>query len=166
MARAKLGDRVRIDYSGTLADGTVFDTTLESSGCDCDDCDTGEHDAGDCGCGCETGPIELTIGTGEIFPQIDEALAGMACGEKRVLVIPAAEAFGEYDPEKVFTVPRADLPEGLAPSVGEELVLVNEDDEELGVLVVEVSDDSVTFDANHPLAGEDVTYELHLVEIL
>jgi peptidylprolyl isomerase len=166
MALAKKGDRVRVDYTGTLGDGTVFDTTAESGVCGSDGCDTDEHDSGDCGCGCEAGPIELTIGAGELFPQIDEALTGMACGEKKTLVIPAAEAFGEYDPAKVFTVPRGDLPEDLKPTVGDELVLVNEDDEELGVLVVEVSDDSVTFDANHPLAGEDVTYELQLVEIL
>lgn len=166
MAQVRMGDRVRIDYTGTLDDGTVFDSTLEGSVCESDDCDTAEHDAGDCGCGCEAGPMELTVGAGELFPQIDDALVGMAPGEKKTLVIPAVDAFGEYDNDKVFTVPRADLPEGLTPQVGEELVLVNEDDEELGVLVVEVKDDCVTFDANHPLAGEDVTYELQVIEIL
>ena len=166
MAQAKKGDRIRIDYTGRLDDGTVFDSTLESTDCGADDCDTDEHDSGDCGCGCESGPRELTIGAVELFPQIDEALVGMTPGEKKKFTIPATDAFGEYDEEKVFTVPRGDLPEGLTPEVGDELVLSNEDDEELGVAVVEVTADSITFDANHPLAGEDLTFEIQLVEIL
>jgi peptidylprolyl isomerase len=166
MAQAQKGDRVTIDYTGRLEDGTVFDSTLESMDCGSDDCDTDEHDSGDCGCGCASGPRELTIGAEELFPQIDEALVGMAPGERKTFTIGAADAFGEYDQEKVFTVPRGDLPEDLTPEVGDELVLSNEDDEELGVAVVAVTDESVTFDANHPLAGEDLTYEIQLMEIL
>ena len=166
MAQAKKGDRIRIDYTGRLDDGTIFDSTIESSVCGSDDCDADEHDSGDCGCGCESGPRELTIGAVELFPQIDEALVGMTPGEKKKFTIPAADAFGGYDEEKVFTIPRGDLPEDLTPEVGDELVLSNEDDEELGVAVVEVTADSITFDANHPLAGEDLTYEIQLVEIL
>ena len=166
MAQAKTGDRVRIDYTGRLEDGTVFDSTIESMECGTDSCDTDEHDSGDCGCGCESGPRELTIGAAELFPQVDDALVGMVPGEKKTFTIPAADAFGAYDGEKVFTVPLSDLPDDLQPEVGDELVLSNEDDEELGVTVVEVTGDSVTFDANHPLAGEDLTYEVHLVEIL
>ncbi len=166
MAQTQKGDKVRIDYTGRLEDGTVFDSTLEEVSCGTDDCDTDEHDSGDCGCGCDSGPRELTVGAAELFPQIDEALIGMSPGERKTFTIPAADAFGEYDDEKVFTVPRTDLPEGLAPEVGDELILTNEDDEELGVAVVEVTGDSVTFDANHPLAGEALTYEILLVEIL
>lgn len=164
MAQAQKGNKVKINYTGTLPDGTVFDSTLESSGCDHDDCHT--DDCEDDTCGCESGPMELTIGAGELFPPIDEALVGMAPGEKKTVLIPAKDAFGEYEEEKVFTVPRSDLPDDLDPTVGEELVLTNEDDEELGVAVVEVSGDSVTFDANHPLAGEDLTFEIELLEIL
>ncbi|MBI2354234.1 MAG: peptidylprolyl isomerase [Deltaproteobacteria bacterium] len=165
MAQAKKGDKVKINYTGTLPDGTVFDSTLEDE-CDHDECETDDCGDDECGCGCESGPMELTIGGGELFPQIDDALTGMSPGEKRTVVIPAADAFGEYDQEKVFTVPRSDLPEDLKPEVGDELVLGNDDDEELGVAVVEVSADSVTFDANHPLAGEDLTFEVELLEIL
>ncbi len=164
MAQAKKGDKVTINYIGTLEDGTVFDSTLEDE-CDHDECETDDCGDDDCGCGCESGPMELVIGTGELFSQIDEALIGMAPGEKKTVVIPAGDAFGEYDQEKVFTVPRADLPEDLQPVVGDELVLSNEDDEELGVAVVEVSDESVTFDSNHPLAGEDLSFEVELLEI-
>jgi peptidylprolyl isomerase len=166
MAQAKKGDRVKIDYTGTLEDGTVFDSTLEEEECSHDDCSTDECDSGDCGCGCETGPMELTIGAGEFFPRIDEALVGMAPGEQKTVTIPAADAFGEYDEEKVFTVPRGDLPEDLTPQVGDELVLSDENDESIGVVVVEVNDAGVTFDANHPLAGEDLTFTFELVEIL
>jgi len=166
MAQAKKGDRVRIDYTGKLADGTVVDSTIEGQECTTDDCDTAEHDAGDCGCGCESGPMTLTVGEEEFFPQIDEVLVGMTPGGKKQVVIPAADAFGEYDKDKVFTVPRGDLPADLDAAVGDELVLANEDDEEMGVTVVEMSAAEITFDANHPLAGEDLTYEVELLEIL
>ena len=165
MAKAQKGDKVKINYIGTLEDGTVFDSTLEDE-CNQDECDSEECSDDDCGCGCESGPMELTIGAVELFPQIDEALIGMAPGEKKAVVIPAADAFGEYEQEKVFTVPRSDLPEDLKPEVGDELVLSNEDDEDLGVAVVEVTDESITFDANHPLAGEDLTFEVELLEIV
>ena len=170
MALAKNGDKVKIDYTGKLEDGTIFDSTLE------EECSTEECDSDDCGddcdedgCGCgghESGPMELTVGEGELFSQVDEALVGMAPGDKKSVVIPAVDAFGEYDKDKVFTVPRDEMPEDLKPEVGDELVLTNEDDEELGVQVVEVTAETVTFDSNHPLAGEDLTFEITLLEIL
>lgn len=167
MAQAQKGDRVTIDFTGILEDGTVFDSTLEGAGCDTDDCESDDCGDGSCGCGCEeSGPMTLTIGGGEFFEKIEEALIGMAPGEKKTVVIPAADGFGEYDEEKVFTVERSDLPPDLIPEVGQELVISNENDEDFGVTVVEVTDESVTFDANHPLAGEDLTYEFQLMEIL
>jgi len=165
MAQAKQGDKVKINYIGKLEDGTVFDSTYEDE-CDHDECETDDCGDDDCGCGCESGPMELIIGTGELFPQIDEALVGMAPGEKKTIAIPAVDAFGEYDKEKVFTVPRTDLPDDLQPAVGDELVLSNDEDEEMGVVVVETNSESVTFDANHPLAGENLSFEVELMEIL
>jgi peptidylprolyl isomerase len=174
MAQAKNGDKVKIDYTGKLEDGTVFDSTLEDE-CSSDECDSeacGDDCGDDCGdedCGCgghESGPMELTIGEGELFTQVDEALVGMAPGDTKSVIVPAVDAFGEYDKDKVFTVPRSDLPEDLQPEVGDELVLTNEDDEDLGVQVVEVTAENVTFDSNHPLAGEDLTFEVTLLEIL
>jgi peptidylprolyl isomerase len=167
MAVVKQGDTVRINFVGSLEDGTVFDSTFESDGCESDDCASGDCDTDECGCGeHEAGPMELTIGGGDFFPQIEEALVGMAIGEKKQVTIPAVEAFGEYDAEKVFTVPRSDLPEGMDPEVGNEYVLTNDDEEDFGVTVTEVTAESVSFDANHPLAGEDLTFEVELVEIL
>jgi peptidylprolyl isomerase len=161
MVLAKKGDTVRIDYTGTLEDGTVFDSTLEAADCGSDDCCED-----DCGCGGEPGPIELTIGVGTFFPLIEEALIGMASGEKKTVTIPAAEAFGEYDDDMVFIVPRSELPADLKPAVGDELLLSGDDDEEIEVTVTDADDASVTFDANHPLAGEDLTFDIALVEIL
>ncbi|RII30335.1 MAG: peptidylprolyl isomerase [Geobacter sp.] len=165
MAQAKNGDKVIINYIGKLEDGTVFDSTLEEE-CDHEGCETDECTDEDCGCGCESGPMETTIGEAELFPQIDEALVGMAPGEKKTIVVKAEDAFGEYDKEKVFVVPRSDLPADLKPEVGDELILTNDDDEELGVAVTAATENDVTFDSNHPLAGEDLTFEIELVEIL
>jgi peptidylprolyl isomerase len=155
MTQAKKGDRVKINFTGKLDDGTIFDTTLAS----------GEHGCEDCSCE-ESGPMEITIGEEEFFVQIEEALVGMAPGEKKTVSISTEDAFGDYDEEKVFTVAREELPADLKPEIGQELELTGEDDESLGVSVVDMDDESITFDANHPLAGEDLTFELELVEIL
>lgn len=165
MANAKKGDKVIINYIGKLEDGTVFDSTFEDECCDTDDCksDDAVH-PDDCGCD-ESGPMELTIGEGEFFSQIEDALVGMAVGEKKSVVVPAQDAFGEYDQDKVFEIPRSDMPEDLKPEVGDELTITNDDDEDIDVTVVEVNKDSVTFDSNHPLAGEDLTFEVELTEI-
>lgn len=170
MAKAETGNTVTINFTGKLEDGTVFDSTLEDLECSedecCDDsCDDGCEDD-DCGCGSHvSGPMTFKLGEEILFPQIDAAIVGMTPGEKKTLKIAAADAFGEYDKEKVFTVPRSDLPEDLIPEVGDELSLSNEDDEELDVVVLETTEEQVTFDANHPLAGEDVTFEIELVSI-
>ena len=99
MTQAKHGDKVRIDLVGTLEDGTVFQSTLAADACDDDDCgcdddDCGHDHADDQGCGCASGPVEVQIGAGEIFPQIEQALIGMAPGETRSVTIAAADAFG------------------------------------------------------------------------
>lgn len=166
MAQAQQGDKVTFNYVGTLDDGTIFDSTLESD-CDPDECDDEECGTDDCGCGGHaTGPMELTLGSGDFLPQVEEALVGMAPGEKKSVQIPAADAFGDYDEERVFSVPYSDLPDDLRPQEGDELVLTGEDEEELAVCVTAVTAEGVTFDANHPLAGEDLTFEIELVSIL
>jgi peptidylprolyl isomerase len=167
MATAKKGDKVRINYTGTLEDGSVFDTTIKESGC-CEDDDCGCDDEGceDDGCGCESGPMELTIGEEDFFSQVEEALIGMAPGEKKTVTIPAEDAFGEYDEEEVFSISREQLTGDIVPEVGMELELTGDDDEPVEVTVVEVTEETLTVDANHPLAGEDITYEIELLEIL
>lgn len=165
MTQAKKGDKVTINFTGTLEDGTIIDTTLESEDCCSDECATDECADDDCGCGCESGPLELTIGAEEFFPQIEEALIGMVPGDKKTIVIPAEDAFGEYDEEDVFTINRDQLAADAPPEVGQVLELTGDDDEVIEVTIVEVTDENITVDANHPLAGEDITYEVELVEI-
>lgn len=163
MTTAKKGDKVSINYTGTLEDGSVFDTTIKETGCCDDDADCGCDDDG---CGCETGPMELTIGAEDFFSQIEDALVGMAAGEKKTVTIPAEDAFGEYDEEEVFSISREQLTGDIVPEVGMELELTGDDDEPVEVTVVEVTDETLTVDANHPLAGEDITYEIELLAIL
>lgn len=167
MAQAEKGNTVTINFTGKLEDGTIFDSTLEDMECGEDECcDDGCEDDEECGCGGhESGPMTFVLGEEILFPQIDAAIVGMTPGEKKTVLISAEDAFGEYDKDKIFTVPRSELPEDLVPEVGDELSLSNEDDEELDVVVLETTDDQVTFDANHPLAGEDVTFEIELVSI-
>ena len=155
MSHAKHGDKVIFHYNATLEDGTVFDSTHE------DVCEEEE-----CGCGEASGPMKLTIGEGAFFSEVEQALIGMAVGEKKNVLIHALDAFGEYDEEKVFTAKRTEIPEDMKPEVGDEFTLSNDNDEDIDVTVVEVSEESVTFDSNHPLAGEDLTFEIELVEIL
>lgn len=155
MAKAKKGDKVKVHFVGTLEDGEIFESTREGISC-CDEEECSEIE-----------PFELTIGNEDFFPAVEEALIGLAPGEKVTVTIPAADAFGEYDPEAVLTVNKSELPEDMEPVVGDLVVLGAEDeDEEFEVMIIEVNDDSVTFDANHPLAGEDLIYEVELLEIL
>ena len=162
MSTVAKGSRVRINLVGTLEDGTVFDSTLEfPDNCTDGSCDDYEED--------EAGPVELIVGEGALFDAIEEALIGMAPGQKSTITIPAVEAYGEYDEEAVFTVERSSLPADITPEPGDQLTIYDEEDEEdpeLDVTVVEISDDSITLDANHPLAGEDLQYEIELVEVL
>lgn len=153
------GDRVKINFRGTLEDGTLFDTTYADEACEDDDCSEE-------GCGCETGPMELEVGAEEFFPLVEQALLGMTAGERKTLTVPAEEAFGEYDAELVFTVPRGEFPGDIEPAVGDDLELVNDDGEGMVVTVVDLDEREVTLDANHPLAGEALTFEVELLEIL
>jgi peptidylprolyl isomerase len=154
--QVKLGDRVKFNFNGTLEDGTVFDTTYESDVCEDDGC----------GCGGADGPMELEVGAEQFFPEIEEALVGMSPGDRKTLTIVADDAFGEYDEEMVSVVPRGQFPTDINPAVGDDFEVVNDEGESMVVTVIEVGDAEVTLDANHPLAGEDLTFELELVEIL
>ena len=173
--QAKPGDRVKINFNGTLADGTLFDTTYEKVECADDDCGCDDHGNGceddgcdddGCGCGSESGPMELEIGAEDFFPQVEAALVGMSPGDKKTLTVAAADAFGAYDVEMITTVPLSQFPDEIIPAIGDDLELVNEDEEGMVVTVIEVDDVEVTLDANHPLAGEDLTFEVEMVEIL
>jgi peptidylprolyl isomerase len=142
MSKAKDGDTVKVHYKGTLEDGTVFDTTAGRD------------------------PIEFKIGGGEILPGFEQAVVGMASGEKRHAEIAAKDAYGPHQPDRVIEVGRDKFPDEIQPEVGQRLQMVRDGGEALPVTVVEVGEESVTLDANHPLAGKDVTFEIELVEIV
>lgn len=149
MAQAKSGDKVKVHYTGRLEDGTVFDSS----------------ECADDNCGCETGPLEFTIGEGQVIPGFERAVEGMSIGETKTVNIPVADAYGTRQDELVAQVPRSDLPQGMSPEVGQQLEVTQEDGSSFPVLVIEVTDDSITLDANHPLAGKDLTFDLKLVAI-
>lgn len=140
MEEAKSGDTVRIHYKGTLGDGTVFDSSQGRE------------------------PLEFTLGTGQVIPGFEQAVQGMTPGDKKAVTIPSEEAYGPRRDEQVMTVNRGDFPPHIEPEVGQQLQL-QQGDQSVVVRVTEVSDSQVKLDANHPLAGEDLTFELELVEV-
>jgi len=141
MQLAKRGDTVHVHYRGTLADGTEFDS---SAGAD---------------------PISFTIGAGDLIPGFEDAIEGMIAGEKKTQRIAADNAYGERRDELVFTIDRAQMPEGSDVDVGDVLRIGFPDGSSAAVQVAALDDESVTLDANHPLAGKDLTFELELVSI-
>ncbi|MFO7166785.1 MAG: peptidylprolyl isomerase [Chloroflexota bacterium] len=141
MTTAKTGDTVSVHYTGTLADGTVFDSSHGGE------------------------PLVFTIGAGQVIPGFEAAVAGMQLGETRTMTIPAGQAYGEYRDDLVFTVGRDQLPPNMTPAVGEHYQMRQSDGMEMIVTVQEVTPVEVTFDANHPLAGKDLTFSLELVAI-
>ena len=157
MAQAKAADRVRINFIGRLDDGAIIDSTYP---------DSEEGSCSDDNCGHDHGPMELVIGEGDFYIPVEEALIGMQVGDKKTVVVPVDDAFGEFDPENVFSVACSELPEEIVPEVGLPLEVTGEDDEVYLVTIIKVTDEEVTFDANHPLAGEELTYEVELLEIL
>jgi peptidylprolyl isomerase len=142
MAGAQIGDRVKVHYLGKLQNGTVFDTTLARE------------------------PVEFTIGQGQVIPGFEQAVIGLEPGEQLTVTIPAEKAFGAYREEMVQMVHTEQLPEDVDAMVGKQLRIPQQDGGGFVVTVTDVSDEVVTLDANHPLAGEDLTFEIRLEEIL
>jgi len=162
MAQAQQGDRVRVHYTGRLDDGEIFDSSeCDDGGCGCEDdgCD-------DDGCGCESGPLEFTVGEGDVIPGFEAAVVGMSPGESKVVKIPVDEAYGPYQEELVGVVERSRLPDGLIPEIGAQLEVTGQDGECFPALITDLTDTEVTLDANHPLAGRDLTFDIRLIEIL
>lgn len=141
MPQAKQGDTVKVHYTGKLDDGTVFDSSQERD------------------------PLEFTIGTGTIIPGFEQAVIGMAPGESKTEVIPTDRAYGPYLEEMVLQVERQQLPTDIDPEVGQQLQLQHPTGEVIPVVITDVSSSTVTLDANHPLAGEDLTFDIQLVAI-
>jgi peptidylprolyl isomerase len=142
MTQVKSGDTVSIHYTGTLTDGTTFDS---SDGRD---------------------PLEFTVGSGQIIPGLDKAIPGMEVGDKKTVEIPCAEAYGEINPANRQAIPREQIPADIPLEIGLTLQMQSPDGQNaIPVTVVEVTDEEVTLDANHMLAGKDLTFAIELVEI-
>jgi peptidylprolyl isomerase len=138
---AKAGDTVQVHYTGKFDDGSVFDSSAGRE------------------------PLEFTVGSGQVIPGFEQAVEGMAVGQTKTVTIPAAEAYGDRVAEAVLQVPREQLPPDLEPEVGQQLVMQSRDGRQIPIVVVEVTEDSITIDANHPLAGRDLTFEIELVSV-
>jgi peptidylprolyl isomerase len=142
MTQAQLGNTVQVHYTGRLDDDTVFGTSTQDT------------------------PLEFTVGAGEIIPGFEQAVVGMQVGDNKTVLIPAGEAYGMPQPERVVRMPRQDMPADLQLKVGQRLQLQQPGGQVIEVSVVEVTDVHVVLDANHPLAGEDLTFEIMLVAIV
>ena len=141
MSQAKSGDTVRIHYTGTLSDGSTFDS---SAGRD---------------------PLEFTLGTGQVIAGFDNAVDGMTVGEEKTVEIPCDEAYGQVNPDARQNFPRAQVPDDVPLEIGTRLQLSGPQGQPIMVTVAEVTDEVVVLDANHPLAGKDLTFQIELVEI-
>lgn len=141
MDRAKTGDTVSVHYTGKLTDGTVFDSSEQRD------------------------PLEFTLGERQVIAGFEQAVEGMTTGEKKTVQIPPDEAYGPHHAELVFQVERENLPTEIEPEVGQRLAFQRPDGQTVPLTVTEISESGVTLDANHPLAGEELTFELELVGI-
>ena len=142
MAQAQAGDLVKVHYTGRLADGTIFDTSMERE------------------------PLEFTLGEGELIPGFEQAVLGMTAGESKTATILADQAYGLHRAERVIDVERHHLPSDLQPALGQRLQMTRPDGTTINVVVTTITETQVTLDANHPLAGQDLIFDLILVEIL
>ncbi len=142
MAQAKHGDTVKVHYTGRLDDGEVFDTS------------TGQD------------PLEFTIGQGQTIPGFEQAIVGMNPGESKTTEIPSDQAYGPHHQEMVLVVDRNQIPEHVKPEIDDELKIRRKDGKTFVVTVTDISESNVTLDANHPLAGQNLTFDIELVEIV
>jgi len=142
MTQAKSGDTVKVRYTGKLDDGNVFDASGSRA------------------------PLKLIIGENRVIPAFEQAIIGMQPGESKTIKIPADEAFGPYREELVQTVDQSAFSADLEPKVGQRLKATNVAGRSVAVTVTEVSESTVTIDANHLLAGEDLMFDIELVEIV
>lgn len=142
MAQAKLGDRVKVHYTGKFVDGTVFDSSNERE------------------------PMEFTIGGMQVIPGFEQAVLGMSPGDSKTEKVACEDAYGLKRDDMIVEVERQYIPKEINPEVGQLLEMQRSDGQTIPVRVTEVSENTITLDANHPLAGKDLVFEIILVEIL
>ncbi len=141
MTTLKNGDTVKVHYTGTLEDGRVFDTSRERD------------------------PLEFKVGEGRIITGFENGVVGMEIGETRDIEVPPDEAYGSRREELVMEIPANEFPEHITPEVGMQLQIKQQDGTPFGVVITDVADEAVTLDANHPLAGQTLYFQVELLEI-
>jgi peptidylprolyl isomerase len=143
MSQVKKGDTIKVHYKGTLSDGSLFDSSEGRE------------------------PLEFTVGEQMVIHGFDNGVIDMKVGDKKTLNIPYMEAYGEVNEELLIEIPKSELPEELGElTEGMQLNMVNQDGYEIPVEVIEIKDDAIVLDGNHPLAGEDLVFDVELVEIV
>ncbi|WP_107666417.1 peptidylprolyl isomerase [Cyanothece sp. BG0011] len=141
MVQAKLGDTVKVNYTGKLQDGTVFDSSVNRD------------------------PLQFALGQGQVIAGFEEAVVGMSPGDNKSVTIPSEQAYGPYQDELVIVVDEQQMPSDLSVEVGQQLQMRHSSGQAVPVMVTNVADSKVTLDANHPLAGKDLTFDIELVNI-
>lgn len=142
MAQVKSGDKIKVHYHGKLGTGETFDS---SEGRD---------------------PLEFEVGTGMVIKGFDDGVTGMTVGEKKTVTIPSEEAYGPVNPEMILEMPKDRFPEDMKLENGMPLMMSDQQGQQFQVKIVEIKEEVVMLDANHPLAGKDLTFDLELVEIV
>ncbi len=142
MAQVKSGDTVKVHYTGKLTNGEQFDSSAGRE------------------------PLEFTVGSGQMIKGFDAAMPGMTVGEKKTINIPALDAYGEKDPAAIIEFPKQNVPEDMKLEVGMQLTLSNQQGQPFPVVVAGIKDDVIVLDANHFLAGEELVFDIELVEIV
>ncbi|MFV1951553.1 MAG: peptidylprolyl isomerase [Nitrospinota bacterium] len=141
MSQAKTGDKVKIHYTGSLKDGKIFDSSEGKE------------------------PLGFTIGEKMVIPGFENAVIGMTAGETKKVSIPPGDAYGDHQKNLVVVVERSQLPSNIDPKVGMILHAQTNDGRSSDVTITDITDESVTLDANHPIAGQELIFDLELIEI-
>jgi FKBP-type peptidyl-prolyl cis-trans isomerase SlpA len=141
MSQVKENNTVKVNYTGKLADGQVFDSSEGKE------------------------PLEVILGQGQLIPGFEKGLIDMKLNEKKTITIAKDEAYGDVNDALIQEVNKAQLPQDMAPEVGMGLVSKTPDGQEINLLVVEVKDETIVVDGNHPLAGKDLVFDLEVLEI-
>lgn len=141
MSIAKAGDTVAVNYTGKHTDGSIFDSSEGRT------------------------PLEFQIGSGMVIKGFDDGVTGMSIGDKKTIIIPAAEAYGEHSPENAVSMERSQIPAHIELALGASLNMHQDGGHVVEVVITDLTETHVTLDANHPLAGKDLTFDLELVSI-
>ncbi|HVG15421.1 MAG TPA: peptidylprolyl isomerase [Chitinophagaceae bacterium] len=141
MQQVKSGDKVKVHYHGKLRNGETFDSSEGRE------------------------PLEFTVGSGQVIKGFDDGVMNMQVGDKKTVEIDVENAYGEKEEGRIVDFPKSQFPEDMNPELGMQLMMTDGDGHSIPVVITEVKEDTVILDANHPLAGQDLIFDLELVEI-